>query len=253
MMRVVAITQARIGSSRLPGKILREISGRSLLEIHLQRIAGAATVGKLIVATTKEPGIEPALRVAEKLGVEYFQGSTSDVLDRFYQSVKNIRPEYVIRLTADCPLIDPQVIDKVVRYTLEHQLDYCSNTLEENYPDGQDVEVFRFSTLEKAWNEAALPSDREHVTPFIRKNSDFMGGKMFKAANFNDGVQLGGLRMTVDEQRDFDVIAALVAELGTDASMEAYAELLLSNPAIRAINNEIKRNEGYQKSLENDE
>lgn len=253
MMQVVAITQARIGSSRLPGKVLLEIGGRSLLEIHLQRIAAAKTIDRLIVATTQEPGIEPALRIAEKTGAEYFQGSTNDVLDRFYQAVKNIRPEYVVRLTADCPLIDPQLIDKVVRYTLEHQLDYCSNTLEENYPDGQDVEVFRFSALEKAWQEAVLPSDREHVTPFIRKNSDYLGGTSFKAANFNDGVQLGGLRMTVDEQRDLDVIAALVTQLGTGASMEAYAELLLHNPAIRAINSEIKRNEGYQKSLDNDE
>lgn len=252
-MQVVALTQARIGSSRLPGKILREINGSSLLEIHLQRIKAATTIDRLIVATTLEPGIGPALRIAEKNGVEYFQGSTLDVLHRFYQALKHIRPEYVIRLTADCPLIDPRLIDKVVRFTQERQLDYCSNTLEEKYPDGQDVEVFRFSVLEKAWQEAVLPSDREHVTPFIRKNSDYMGGTMFKAANFNDGVQLGGLRMTVDEQRDLDLITELVTQLGTGASMEAYAAFLQKHPAVRSINSDIQRNEGYQKSLDNDQ
>lgn len=252
-MQVVAITQARIGSSRLPGKILLEINGSSLLEIHLQRIKAATTIDQLIVATTLEPGIGPALRIAEKNGVEYFQGSTLDVLDRFYQALKHIRPEYVIRLTADCPLIDPRLIDKVVRFGQERQLDYCSNTLEEKYPDGQDVEVFRFSVLEKAWQEAVLPSDREHVTPFIRKNSDYMGGTMFKAANFNDGVQLGGLRMTVDEQRDLDLITELVTQLGTGASMEAYAGFLQTHPGVRSINSNIQRNEGYQKSLDNDQ
>ncbi|RPD40512.1 cytidylyltransferase domain-containing protein [Chitinophaga barathri] len=252
-MQVVAITQARIGSSRLPGKILREVNGQSLLEIHLQRISAAATIQKLIVATTLEPGIEPVLGIMKKLGVQYFQGSTDDVLDRFYQAVKDIRPDYVIRLTADCPLIDPRLIDKVVQYTLGHQLDYCSNTLEENYPDGQDIEVFRFAALEKAWQEATLPSDREHVTPFIRRHSDFIGGTTFKAANFNEGVQLGGLRMTVDEQRDLDVITQLITQLGTGATMGAYAEFLRTNPAIQSINSEIKRNEGYQKSLNNDQ
>ena len=252
-MQVVAVTQARIGSSRLPGKILREVNGQSLLEIHLQRIAAATTIDKLIVATTLEPGIEPALRIMEKLGTAYFQGSTNDVLDRFYQAVKNIRPGYVIRLTADCPLIDPRLIDKVVQYTLANELDYCSNTLEENYPDGQDIEVFRFAALETAWKEATLPSDREHVTPFIRKHSGFMGGKLFKAANFNEGVQLGGLRMTVDEERDLDVITLLIAKLGTGATMEAYAELLQTSPEIQALNSGIKRNEGYQKSLNNDQ
>ncbi len=252
-MQVAAITQARIGSSRLPGKILREINGISLLEIHLQRIKTAVTIDRLIVATTLEPGIEPALRIADKNGVEYFQGSTHDVLDRFYQAAKLVRPEYVVRLTADCPLIDPRLIDKVVRFTRKRQLDYCSNTLEENYPDGQDVEVFHFSALEKAWREAVLPSDREHVTPFIRKNSDYMGGTMFKAANFNDGAQLGGLRMTVDEQRDLDLITELVTQLGTGASMEAYAEFLQAHPGVRSINSDIQRNEGYQKSLDNDQ
>lgn len=252
-MQIVAVTQARIDSSRLPGKILRTIQGQSLLEIHVQRIKAAKTINRLIVATTQEPSIDPVLRILEKTGTEYFQGSMDDVLDRFYQAVKDIRPDYVVRFTADCPLIDPRLIDKVVQYTLDHQLDYCSNTLEENYPDGQDTEVFRFSALEKAWQEATLPSDREHVTPFIRKNSDVCGGNMFKAGNFNDGVQLGSLRMTVDEPQDLKVIAQLIEELGTGASMEAYAEFLQTNPLVHSLNRDIKRNEGYQKSLNNDQ
>ncbi|SIO49136.1 cytidylyltransferase domain-containing protein [Chitinophaga niabensis] len=251
-MQVVAVTQARIGSTRFPGKILQETKGVSLLEMHLRRILQAKKIDKLIVATTFEDDIHKVKNIAEALGVKVFQGSMDDVLDRFYQATRQDQPEYVVRLTSDCPLIDPALIDKVIQFTIDNKLDYASNTLEEKYPDGQDVEVFTFKALQEAWQSATIPSDREHVTPYIRKNSSFFGKAPFRSANFNEGADLGRIRMTVDEPADFEMIKILVKELGMNATMEEYVEYLLTHPAVMEKNNNISRNEGYFKSLRND-
>src|SRR6056297_2089320 len=138
-MKVIAVTQARIGSTRLPKKILKKVNGKSLLEIHLLRILNSKRIDKVKVATTNEPEVEKIIEVANKVGVAYYQGDIQDVLDRFYQTLKNEKADYVVRLTSDCPLIDPVLIDKIIEFTLDNDLEYCSNTLEETYPDGQDV------------------------------------------------------------------------------------------------------------------
>jgi spore coat polysaccharide biosynthesis protein SpsF (cytidylyltransferase family) len=135
---------------------------------------------------------------------------------------------------------------------LARNLDYCSNTLDPTYPDGQDIEVFKFSALEKAWNEAALASDREHVTPYIWRNSSFKGGQLFSSDNFTEGKSYGHLRMTVDELSDFEVIKNIILQLGKDRSWLEYAEYLEGNKTVKAINENIKRNEGYSKSLNKD-
>ena len=178
-MNIIAITQARVSSSRFPSKILNTINGESLLEIHLKRILKSKLISQLIVATTKEEGVDKIINIATKCNVNYFQGNLNNVLDRFYQSVKNKKANYIVRLTSDCPLIDAELIDKVIRYTIDKNLDYCSTGLEEIFPDGQDVEVFKFSALEKAWKEATLNSDKEHVTPYIHKNSTYRNKSMF--------------------------------------------------------------------------
>lgn len=251
-MNIIAVTQARIGSSRLPAKVLLDVGGQPMLAIHLERILRSKCISKLIVATTLEPETSTILDIAENQEVSVYQGSTEDVLDRFYQAVLPYTPQYVVRLTADCPLIDPILIDKVIQYAVKNQLDYCSNTLIEKYPDGQDIEIFTFQSLEKAWNEAKLPSEREHVTPYIRKNSTFNGGDMFKSDNFNEDVDLSQFRMTVDEPADLEFIRQLVSQLGPHASMDQYIALLRTKPALLQINSKIQRNEGYEKSLCND-
>lgn len=251
-MKVTAITQARVGSTRLPGKILKKIGQQTLLEIHIERILKSETVSQLIVATTVKPADALIFDMASALGIKSYCGSENDVLDRFYQAVKDEKADYVVRLTSDCPLIDAKLIDKVVRYTINNNLDYCTNTLLTRYPDGQDVEVFKFSALEAAWRDGKLKSEREHVTPYIRNNSTFFGGSLFNSANFEEGFDYGHVRMTVDEPQDFTVIQNLINTLGTQRDWREYAEYMNMHPEISNINGYITRNEGLLTSIQND-
>ena len=248
-MKVIAITQARYGSTRLPGKVLKTIQGKTLLQIHLDRACKSRKINKLIVATTVEEEANDIAILSAKLGFTSFRGSVNDVLDRFFQAIQGENADYVVRLTADCPLIDPELIDKIIQYTIDKKLDYCSNTLDPKYPDGQDVEVFRLSALKQAWTEAKLSSEREHVTPYIWKNSSFKGGVLFKSDNYDEGYSFGHLRMTIDEQNDFEVIDALVADKGLNCTWLEYAIYLGKNQKLKELNAANERNEGYEKSV----
>src|SRR5690242_17368237 len=140
-MKVLAITQARTGSTRLPGKVLKEIAGKTLLEIHLERILHSKLIDKLVVATTLEKEDDEIVKVAERANVSHYRGSLENVLDRFYQAAKIYQPEWVVRLTSDCPLIDANLIDQVIVFAMNNDVDYCSNTLVPTFPDGIDIEV----------------------------------------------------------------------------------------------------------------
>ncbi|MCR5574106.1 MAG: glycosyltransferase family protein [Bacteroidaceae bacterium] len=253
-MKVLAITQARYGSTRLPAKILKEVNGTTLLEIHLRRILQAKTISQLKIATTDEEGSKFIIAVADKVGVGYHKGSVDDVLSRFYDTAAPEKPDYVIRLTSDCPLIDPTVIDAVVKFCIEGDYDYAS-TDPETFPDGLDTEVMKFSALEKAYKEANLTSEREHVTPYIWKNGTNRGGSLFKTArlvnplgeyNANDN------RITIDEPEDFEVIKALIQNLGIDKTWKEYIDYLYKHPEIKSLNSRFRNNEGYEKSIKND-
>lgn len=251
-MKVLAITQARYGSTRLPAKILKEVNGVTLLEIHLRRILQSKMITKLKVATTEEEGSKYIIDVCNKVGVEYHQGSVDDVLDRFYQTALPEKPDYVVRVTSDCPLIDPDIIDLTIKTCIDGAYDYASNTLIPTYPDGMDVEVFKFSALETAWKDAKLLSEHEHVTPYIKNNSTVMGGTIFNSFNVVNDIDLNELRITVDEQRDFEVIKALIENVGIDKHCSDYVAYLDAHKDVKDINASIMRNEGYAKSLAND-
>ena len=246
--KIVVITQARVGSSRLPSKVLKIIGEQTLLDIHLKRLNRSKLANKIIVATTFEDGVDHILDIVKRNNVNVFQGSTDDVLDRFYSAVKNEKADYVVRVTSDCPLIDPDLLDGIIQKTIEEELDYCSNQLQEKFPDGQDVEVMTFSALEKAWSLTSVKSDREHVTPFIRNNSTFMNGVIFKSADFPSDKNYNDVRMTVDEQKDFDAVAILVNELGINRGWKEYTQYILDNPE-KFENQKIIRNQGYLRSL----
>lgn len=248
-MKILAITQARVGSSRLPEKILKKIQGESLLSIHLKRILQSKNITKLKVATTNEEGVDDILQICNECNVEYYQGSLNDVLDRFYQTALPENPDWVVRLTSDCPLIDPEVIDNVISSALENNLDYTSNTLNPTFPDGIDVEVFKFSALQKAFDEAKMTSEREHVTPYIWKNSDVKGGTIFKAFSFENSKDFSAIRLTVDTIEDFEVIDKLIQIEGLSKNWESYVNTLENNPEIKLINQKYTRNEGYEKSI----
>lgn len=251
-MKIVAVTQARYSSTRLPAKVLKKVGGETLLDIHLHRILKASKISSLIVATTTEEGSDEIVRIAERNGIGCYRGSVDDVLERFYFAVKDLYPDYVVRLTSDCPLVDPHVIDHVITTCVTSGCDYASNTLKPTYPDGIDTEVFRFSALEKSYREATLRSEREHVTPYIKKNSSYNGGNLFTSINVESSMDYSGYRITVDTQEDFEVMKSLLENVGKEADWMDYIGYLDSNKTIKALNGNYKRDEGYIKSLLND-
>jgi spore coat polysaccharide biosynthesis protein SpsF len=250
-INTLLITQARIGSTRLPGKVLLKINGQELLKIHLERLKRCRLVDEIIVATTINTEDDDIEKICDEDAVLSFRGSEYDVLDRFYQCCKKIKPVWVVRVTSDCPLIDPDLIDAVIACAQINDVDYCSNVLIENFPDGQDVEVFKFSALEVAWKDAKLHSEREHVTPYIRNNTDFKGGNLFSALNFPCAYEFSDIRMTVDEPMDFELVTKLIDDLGISQSWLVYTRHIMKNHLYK-INHTIIRNEGLIKSLKND-
>ncbi len=249
-VKTILVTQARMGSTRLPGKVLLEVNKTPLLKIHLDRLSESKKVDKIIVATTDnfEDGIIEKLAI--EWGYEVYRGSKDDVLDRFYQAVKDIEPTWVVRVTSDCPLIDSKLIDSVISLAQVNNVDYCANVLIEEFPDGQDVEVFKFSALELAWTHAKLKSEREHVTPYIVDNTTFKGGKLFSAVNFPCFTNFSSIRMTVDQPRDFELIHRVINDLGTGQSWIEYTNHIIKNELYK-MNSDIIRNEGMLISLKN--
>ena len=243
MAKVLIVTQARLQSTRLPKKILKEISGESILQIHLKSLSQSKYFDNLVVATTQEKGIEDVIKLLKNTSTKYYQGSTLDVLDRYYQASLPYNPEYIVRVTSDCPLIDANLMDKIVEFTFNCGVDYVSNTLVEHYPDGQDVEVISMAALKKAWINTKNLHDREHVTPYIRNNSTFFGGHLFTSENFTCNQNYNHIRMTVDEQTDYDAIKVLINKLGLGKDWLTYARYIQTNPFLFK-NQKIKRNEG---------
>ncbi|ESU20563.1 hypothetical protein FCR2A7T_08690 [Flavobacterium cauense R2A-7] len=230
----------------MPGKVLLEIQGKPLLAYHLERARQSKLVTDWVVATTEEKDSDLICEIAKQLNIDSYKGSLNDVLDRFYQAVQNKKPDYVVRVTSDCPLIDAELIDKTIQFCLDNQLEYHSNQSQEAYPDGLDVEVFSFKALEEAWKSATAEADREHVTPFIRRNA--------KRMISDEGIdkKYATLRITVDEASDFEVIQHLFQHLGDKQSWKVYADYLLQHKEIQSINHSIFRNEGYMKSKFNE-
>lgn len=250
-MKTLLITQARIGSNRLPKKVLLKIGSETMLSLHLKRVMKAKLIDDIVVATTHEDGVEEIINVCNQLNVKYYQGSTNDVLDRFYNASKKFSPDWVVRVTSDCPLIDPDLIDQVVKTAQEANVDYCSNSIVEDFPDGQDIEVFKFSALRTTCIEASLNSEREHVTSFIRNNSQLQNKNKFFVLDFPSKLNYNSVRMTVDQEEDLKLIRDMVEILGASKSWEVYADYIISKENT-LINKSIIRNKGYLDSLEND-
>lgn len=251
IINTLLISQARTGSTRLPNKVLLKIDNDELLKIHIERLKGCKLVDKIMVATTVAPEDDIIIDLCKQWGISASRGSVDDVLDRFYQVAKDINPTWVVRVTSDCPLLDPALVDAVIALAQVNDVDYCSNIFVENFPDGQDIEVFKFNALEKAWTEAKLKSEREHVTPYIRTKSRHNGGNLFSSLNFPCAYDFSKIRMTVDEPVDFELINELVINLGVKKTWLTYTNYIIENH-LNSINADIVRNEGMLKSLKND-
>lgn len=249
-MRVTVIVQARMGSSRFPGKVLAEIAGRPMLQHVVERAARIHAANEVVLATSDDPGNRPLLDLAARLGVPAYAGSESDVLDRYYQAAKRCGSDVIVRITADCPLLDPEVSSDVVRTFAGGEFDYVTNCLPPTYPDGLDTEVFSFAALERAWREASLESEREHVTPYIWKNP----GK-FRIRNVRGSRDLSHLRWTVDHADDLAFVRSIYARLEgreTTFGMDDVLRLLETEAGLADINRDHSRNEGYVQSVAHD-
>jgi spore coat polysaccharide biosynthesis protein SpsF len=242
-MKIAIVTQARVGSIRLPEKVLKKIGDCTLLEIHLRNASNIAIISEYIVATTDETNAFLIEDEAQKLRWKCYKGSVSDVLSRFYFATEKLNVDFVIRITSDCPFVQPEIITNIIKYAIDYNLDYASTS--ENFPDGVDVEVFTMKMLKSAFENAQLLSEREHVTPWIRENAKNKGLLEPSIDYYKD------VRLTVDEMYDFECIETLMLHLGPSANWIDYSKFILDNPNLFK-NQKIKRNEGYLKSLLND-
>ncbi|MES2680976.1 MAG: glycosyltransferase family protein [Bacteroidota bacterium] len=243
------IIQARMGSSRLPGKVLKEIKGHSLLEIQQLRINQSKLVNKIVIATTVNKEDDAIEAFCKAKNIDCFRGSESDVLDRYYQAAKPFSPDHVIRVTSDCPLHHHTVVDFVIDQYLLSGKDYFSNSNHEPefLEDGFDTEVFSFAALETAWKEAKLLSEREHVTPYIKNSGKFKCGWK----KYDKGYQY---KLSVDSESDFKAVETIFKSFAsiTDFTMADVIKLLEARPEILELNKESVINSGYVKSVQND-
>lgn len=240
-MKVVAIIQARMGSTRLPGKILKKVLDKTLLEYQLERVRRAKTIDEIVIATTTKEPDNPIVELCQRLNVSIFRGSEEDVLERYYGAAKAFQADVVVRLTSDCPLIDPSVIDRVVGYYLEHHdhYDYVSNTLERTYPRGLDTEVFSFKVLDKVNHEAEEANYREHVTAYIYSNPG-----EYRMNQVTQDIDMSSYRLTVDTEEDFLLISKIIEALypkNPQFQLEDVYQLLLRHPEWKRINEHIEQ------------
>jgi spore coat polysaccharide biosynthesis protein SpsF len=249
-MNVLAIVQARMSSTRLPGKVLLDIEGSPLLQRVIERARATPSIDAIVVATTVEPEDDVLAEWLQAADVDVYRGSRDDVLDRFYHCAAARGADIIVRVTADDPFKDPAVNERAVAALLaDPQLDYCSNTLEPTFPEGLDVEAFRFSALKRAFREASLPSEREHVTPYIWKHPE-----LFRMLNFRHDTNLSDWRWTVDKPNDLKFARAVFAQF-PGRPLVGFRDIIAwldHHPEVRAINADTIRNEGYLKSLQSE-
>jgi spore coat polysaccharide biosynthesis protein SpsF len=261
LKRIAVILQARMGSTRLPKKVLKDIVGKPMLWHIINRIKKAKSISQIVIATTTKEKDKPIVKLALENGVNVFLGNEDDVLDRYYKAALTFKADIIVRITGDCPLIDPEVIDSAVNYYCSNSFDYVSTARSLNkqehkhslrvYPDGLDVEVFSFAALQKAWKHARLTSEREHVTPYIWKRHD-----AFRIGIIECDQNLSEMRWTVDNPKDLVFIRAIYEKLYNEKSifkMKDVLSLLKAYPELAEINKGFTRNFGYLRSLEKDQ
>lgn len=244
-MKIVGIVQARMSSTRLPGKVLLEAAGRPLILHMLERVGKCRLFDELWLATSRDPSDEPLYEAVSRAGYSAHRGSLENVLSRFWEIGKTTQADIVVRLTGDCPLHDPSVIGDVVRFYLQNpsSYDYVSNVLPPTYPDGLDTELFSFSSLDEAHRKAERPYEIEHVTPFIRKFAE----ERDRTANVRGPADFSHLRWTVDEPEDYRFVKEVLEDLGAEKRDFGWLDILawMTRDIRRLdINSKYKRNEG---------
>jgi len=248
---IAAIIQARMASSRFPDKVMKIIVGKPMLWHQINRLRKSELIEKLIIATTDKIQDRIIIDFAKENNILYFAGSEEDVLNRFYYSAKKFKVETIVRITGDCPLIDPSLVDMIINFYLDNKNQYDIVHNGTTYPDGiVETEVFSFNILKKIWENAKLPSEREHVTSYIWKNPE-----MFRQATVENSKDLSYLRLVVDNEKDFKLVKIIFQNLYKEDEMfylEDIVKFLNQNPELITLNSDTIRNEGYLKSISED-
>jgi spore coat polysaccharide biosynthesis protein SpsF (cytidylyltransferase family) len=245
-MKNVIMIQARMESSRLANKAMILIDGRPVIGYLLKRVQRVRIVDAVVVVTSYHRRNDPLADYVKRSGFAVFRGEEEDVLDRYYQAARTYGAETIVRIMGDCPLIDPQVIERVMKEHMVGDYDYVSNVMDPTFPDGMEVEVFNFAALEKSWEEARSPSQREHVTLYMRNQSEF------KKANVTHVPDLSAERWVLDTPQDLQVIEGILTGLyryRPDFTMQDILAFKAENPGLFEINKAITRQEGYLRSL----
>lgn len=248
-MRVVAIVQARTGSTRLPGKVLHDLGGRSMLARVIRRTRRAQCLDDVVIATTSSKQDDPVVAEARRLGVPWYRGSEHDVLDRYFLAAEAVRADLVVRVTSDCPMIEPALIDRVVEAFLAERPNYASNFQERTYPRGLDNEVVSFNDLARAWCEAERPYQRVHVTPYFYENPD-----LFRLLAVKHSSDLSQHRWTVDTSDDLQFVRAVFERFGNNDGFtwQEVLQLLKTEPELSAINRHVRQKELHDERLGTD-
>lgn len=249
----LAVIQARMGSSRLPGKVLRPLLGKPMLQHIVERVGTASSVGAVVVATSDRPADEAVATLCDRVGIACFRGSENDVLDRFWRAAKAHDGNPVLRVTGDCPFADPELIDRLFAFFTEGGLDHCgvatgagaARAVENRWPDGLDAEWMTFQALDRAYREATESLDREHVTPYLWRNKHiFRTAMMFAPADYSK------LRWTVDNEADFTFVKSIYEALYSPRRpfvLEDILRLLETKPELSAVNARYVGHEGYDR------
>lgn len=247
-MRIVAIIQARVSSSRLPKKVLLKIADMPMVQLIVQRLSKSKKINEIIIATSNDSTDDSIVQLGNQVGVRVFRGSLNDVLDRFYTAALNSNADVIVRITGDCPLVESKVVDLVIDEFISSKVDYASNVNPPTFPDGLDVEVFSFSALQHAWKEATKQFEREHVTPYIRESG------LFKTANVQNNIDLSKHRWTVDKPVDIEFVRRLFNEFTPNIyfSMNDVLKIISQKPYLLEVNQGILRNEKYASEKEAD-
>lgn len=257
---IYAIIQARMDSTRLPGKVMMTIEKNPLLYYVIKQTLASRLIDDVIIATTTSSSDKIIRDYCKKNNFTYFVGSNNDVLDRYYQCAKKFHCNPIVRISADSPLIDPTIINQVVSKFLNNSYDFVSNNIEKinsnwehstcNYPIGTVVEVCSFNCLKQVWKNSKLKSEREHVFPYIQSNH-----KSFRLSNVKSRKNLSHIRITVDKKNDLKFVREIFSHLPKNKkrfTIKDIEKIITSNPNLLKINNNIKFDEGYQKSLKKD-
>ena len=247
--KITVIIEARTGSSRLRNKVVAEIEGKPMIFYVIDRVKQIKSVEQIILATTQEKNDKILIEIAKQNSIGIFAGDSMDVLNRDYQCALQNNADPIIRITGDCPLIDPDIVEEMLEFYLKNNYDYISNRINPKYPDGLDVEIYSFKTLQMVEQNAKLSSERALVTTYITKNP-----KIFKIFSYENQEDLSGHRWTVDEQNDLEFIRKIysIMKPKTNFSMNKIMEILIKNPELLKINSGIVRNEGHLKLYDND-